>query len=70
MKEDVIIEGTESSKEFKVDKFTVPTEYEEQVLQQAICSGLLETTSRKCPTFDAQGNEIKMTNKSKVFYES
>ena len=32
MKEDVILEGTESSKEFKVDKFTVPTEYEEQVL--------------------------------------
>lgn len=71
MKEDVIInENTAASKDFKTDQFSVPTEYEEQVLQQAIVSGLIETTSRKCPIFDAQGNEIKVTNKSKVFYES
>lgn len=33
-------------------------------------SGLIENFSRKCPIFDANGNEIKQTNKTKVSYES
>jgi hypothetical protein len=31
---------------------------------------LIENLSRKCPIFDANGNEIKATNKAKIFFES
>lgn len=39
-------------------------------MQQIIISGLCENLARKCPIFDANGNEIKQTNKMKATYES
>ena len=70
MIEDVLVYSENIRKGFKTDVFEQPSEQDEQVLQQAILSGLIENLSRKCPIFDANGNEIKPTNKSRIFYES
>jgi hypothetical protein len=73
MQEDIILDKSENSpnnKSFAKHIFEVPSERQEEILQQAIVSGLVENFSRIAPIFDNNGNEIKLTNKTKAFYES
>ena len=52
------------------EPLTKPTKADIKVIQQVIISGLSENVARIAPVFDALGNEIPITSKTKVFYES
>ena len=69
MKQDVLVDS-QGLPDFSTSHFEMPNEKQCLILQQAILSGFVENLSRKAPIFDAMGNEIKQTNKSKCFYES
>lgn len=69
MKEDILTDQ-KIMQNFATDVFGQPTDQEEQILQQAILSGLIENFSRKGAVFDSNGNEIVQTNKTKISYES
>jgi ATP-dependent RNA helicase DHX37/DHR1 len=52
------------------EELNKPSAKEIKVIQQVIVSGLCENVARIAPVFDAYGNEIPITSKTKVFYES
>ena len=47
-----------------------PNKHEVTVIQQVVIAGLCENVARIAPVFDALGNEIVATSKTKVSYES
>ena len=63
MKEDIIVKKDQSQtaheKRFSSSNFSMPTESEERILQQAILSGLIENLSRQITVFDQKGNVVE-----------